>query len=89
MRVDKKIPITERYNVELLLNVFNLANHQNIDGVATTAYKFSSTGAAASTLTFQSSAVAGATPFGTATSSNNSGFLYTPRQVEIAAKFNF
>lgn len=89
VRLDKKIPITERYNVELLLNIFNVANHQNIDGVATTAYKFSSTGAAASTLTFQSSAVAGATPFGTATSSNNSGFLFTPREVEIAAKFNF
>jgi hypothetical protein len=86
VRVDKKIPITERYNVELLLNVFNVANHQNIDGVAGTAYKLS--GTTAGTLTFQDSAV-GATPFGTPTSSNNSGFLFTPREVEIAAKFNF
>ena len=77
VRIDKKIPITERYNVELMLNVFNIANHQNIDGLATTAYKLS--GTTAGTLTFQDSAV-GATNFGTPTSSNNSGFLFTPRR---------
>jgi hypothetical protein len=86
VRVDKKIPITERYNVELLLNIFNIANHQNVDGIATTAYKLS--GTTAGTLTFQDSAV-GAVNFGSATSSNNSGFLFTPRNVEIAVKFNF
>jgi hypothetical protein len=89
VRINKAFRVTERYNVEVLLNVFNIANHQNIDGVATTAYKLSSTGTAAGTMTFQSSAVAGATPFGTPTSSNNSGFLYTPRELEIGAKFNF
>jgi hypothetical protein len=27
--------------------------------------------------------------YGQVTSSNNSGFLYTPRQIEIAARFSF
>ncbi len=82
MRVAKAISFKEGYNLELMLNVFNIANHQNIDGISSTAYKFSSTGAAASTLTYQSS-------FRAITSSNNSGFAFTPRNVEIAARFNF
>ena len=82
MRVSKAIAIKEGYNLELMLNVFNIANHQNIDGITSTAYKFSGTSATASTLTYQPS-------FGAITSSNNSGFLFTPRNVEIAAKFTF
>ena len=82
LRVAKAIAIKEGYNLELMVNLFNIANHQNVDGINTTAYKFSSTGATTSTLTYQSS-------FGAITSSNNSGFLFTPRNVEIAAKFTF
>jgi hypothetical protein len=82
MRVAKQFPIKEQSNLQVMLNVFNIANHQNIDGITSTAYKFSSTGATTSSLTYQSS-------FGAVTSSNNSGFLYTPRNVEIAAKITF
>ena len=82
MRVSKAITIKEGYNLELMLNVFNIANHQNIDGITTTAYKLSATTTTASTLTYQST-------FGAITSSNNSGFLFTPRNAEIAAKFTF
>ncbi|MGD0481973.1 MAG: TonB-dependent receptor [Terracidiphilus sp.] len=82
MRVAKQIPIKERCKLELMLNVFNIANHQNIDGITTTAYKFSSTGATTSSLTYQPT-------FGAVTSSNNSGFAYTPRNVEIAGKITF
>ena len=82
MRVAKQFPIREQCNLQLMLNVFNIANHQNIDGITTTAYKFSSTGATTSSLTYQPT-------FGAVTSSNNSGFLFTPRNVEIAAKITF
>ena len=64
----KAIALKEGYNLELMLNVFNIANHQNIDGITSTAYKFSATSATASTLTDPGS-------FGAITSSNNSGFL--------------
>ena len=85
IRVGKTIAFTERYNLDLLLNVFNVANHQNIDGINTTAYAFASTagtGGTGGTVTYQSA-------FRSVTNSNNSGFLFTPRQVEIWAKFNF
>ena len=64
--------------------MFNVANHQNYDGASTTAYKLSGATAVAQVV-----GQAGTTPFGSLTSSNNSGFLYTPRQIEIAAKFTF
>jgi len=83
-RLQKQISFTDRYNLQLLLNVFNVANHQNVDGVvgtssSSTGYTYTS---ASSTITY------GATDFAP-NSSNSSGFLYTPRQVEIGAKFNF
>jgi len=83
VRLQKQFVIHEGYNLQLLANVFNIANHQNIDGINNTAYKLTS--GATSTqgvATFQST-------YGQITSSNNSGFLYTPRQIEIAARFNF
>jgi hypothetical protein len=81
-RVEKDIAIQERYHLKLLLNVFNIANHQNIDGITTQGYTVSATSATTGTLTY-------APTFGTVTSSNASGFLYTPRNLELAAKFTF
>jgi len=83
-RLGKTFTFHEKYGLELFAQMFNVANHQNYDGVSTTAYKLSG-----ATVTAQNSSVAGTTPFGQRTSSNNSGFLYTPRQIEIAAKFHF
>jgi Carboxypeptidase regulatory-like domain len=82
VRVSKAIAIKEGYNLELMVNLFNVANHQNIDGINNTEYAESVVNSTNDTITYQPS-------FGAITSSNNSGFLYTPRQVEIAAKFTF
>jgi hypothetical protein len=82
VKVQKEIAFTERYKAQFLLNVFNIANHQNIDGINTTAFNLAATGATTGTATYQSA-------FGSVTSSNNSGFLYTPRELEIAVKFSF
>jgi Carboxypeptidase regulatory-like domain/TonB dependent receptor/TonB-dependent Receptor Plug Domain len=82
LRVQKGIVFKERYRLELLCNVFNVANHQNVDGLNTTGYSFTGGTATASTATYNTS-------FGTVSSSNSSGFLYTPRQLEVAAKFSF
>jgi hypothetical protein len=83
LRVQKEIPIFERYRLQLIGNFFNIANHQNYDGVNTTAYQLSSgSTSTAGIATYQST-------FGQFTSSNNSGFLYTPREIEIAARFSF
>jgi len=83
VRLEKEFALNERYQVQFLAQMFNVANHQNIDGVGTTAYKLSSgTAGNLGVATFQST-------FQVPTSSNNSGFLYTPREIEIAAKFSF
>ncbi len=88
VRLQKDFAITERYSVQLLAQCFNIANKQNIDGINTTGYKLAAitapTAATAgtATATYQSS-------YGSVTNSNNSGFLYTPREFEIAARFRF
>ena len=84
MRVQKAVTY-EHYNLQLMLNVFNLANHQNIDGYSTTnAYDLSGY-----TATYQGQTGTSNSGYQVVTSSNNSSWLYTPRQVEIAARFNF
>jgi hypothetical protein len=86
MRLQKAVAFEHGYNLQLMLNVFNLANHQNVDGYDTTsAYTLKSY-----TATYQGQpAPSTNTGFGVVKSSNNSSWLYTPRQVEIAARFNF
>ena len=82
IRLQKEVFLGERYHVQLMANVFNVANHQNFDGINMTGYILSSTGALAGTATWQ-------TNYGQFTNSNSSGFLYTPRNMEIAARFIF
>jgi hypothetical protein len=101
IRVSKHFPITERYNLELTADFFNFANVQNITGVNTTAYSIVSTGTinAAGGGTVACSATSPclsanvnsntfAQVFGTNTSSN-SNFIYSPRQIQIGARFHF
>ena len=83
IRLVKGIPITERYHLELRGDFFNIANHENVTTAGGTAYAFSSTGTAASNATYQ------ATTFGVPSSINSSGFLYTPREIQLSARFTF
>ncbi len=71
-----------------MVNIFNVANHQNVDGLGTTAYKLSSTttsGVTTNTATYQGQGTSNPSnnTYLIPTSSNNSGFLFTPRQIEI------
>jgi hypothetical protein len=85
MRVQKEIAFERGRNLQLMLNVFNVANHQNVDGYETTSAYYLSHG----TATYQGQTGTSNSGFGVINSSNNSSFLYTPRQVEIAARFSF
>ncbi|MGA8780188.1 MAG: hypothetical protein WB567_05545, partial [Terracidiphilus sp.] len=88
-RLQKAIPFGEGRSLQLMCNVFNVANHQNVDGLGTTAYKITTSGTT-NTATYQGQYTTNANnTYKIPTSSNNSGFLFTPRQVEIAAKFIF
>jgi hypothetical protein len=86
IRLQKSIAFMEGRSLQLMANMFNVANHQNVDGLGTTAYKLSGT-----TATYQGQGAANPSnnTYQLSTSSNNSGFLYTPRQIEIAAKLIF
>lgn len=86
VRAEKDFTIAERYSLQLMANVFNVANHQNVDGINTSAYTLSSCG---KTCPLQGTATFQPSTYGVVTSSNNSGFLYTPRQIEIATRFTF
>jgi hypothetical protein len=83
IRVQKEFAFGDRYKLQFLANVFNVANHQNYDGINSTAYKLTSGSTGTQGIaTFQST-------YQQLTSSNNSGFLYTPREIEIATRFSF
>jgi hypothetical protein len=85
-RLQKEFSFEKGRNLQLIANMFNVANHQNVDGLGTTAYKLSGT-----TATYQGQGTSNPSnnTYQVVTSSNNSGFLYTPRQIEISARFNF
>ncbi|MGD0548528.1 MAG: TonB-dependent receptor, partial [Terracidiphilus sp.] len=86
VRLQKSVVFEDnRYvrGIDLILNVFNVANHQNITSYqSTNLYNLSGT-----TLTY--TGVGGTGTFMVPNNSNSSGFLYTPRDVEIAARINF
>jgi hypothetical protein len=84
VRVAKSFAFTERYNLQIILQAFNVANHQNVSSENTTGYKLAAVkgNTLAGTATYQAN-------FGTINTTNNSGFAYTPRQLELSAKFFF
>jgi hypothetical protein len=99
MRIAKNFSIRERYKIELLTDIFNVANKQNVMSVNNTGY-FVSTGAVSTPSgTVTCSAVAPCLNFnvnnsfsplfGTTTGVNNSNFLYTPRQIQLGARIHF
>ena len=75
LRLSKRFYITERINVEVLGEAFNIFNRTQITGLNTTFYNLSGT-----TLNYN-------TAFGTITEAG--GTLYRERQVQIGARFQF
>ena len=85
VRVQKEIAFEGGRNLQLMMNVFNLANHQNITSYqATYLYNLSGT-----TATYTGQDGNGPKTFRVVNNSNSSAFLYTPRQIEISARINF
>ncbi len=80
LRVSKRFNLREHDSFELIIESFNIANHQNVVAVNTTAYTVG-TSATADTLTYNA-------PFGTPTAVN-SNFAYSTRQVQVGARFHF
>jgi carboxypeptidase family protein len=101
LRLSKSFNFQEKYSLELVADVFNLANHTNVTGITTLGYSIVSSGsvstaagsvpcsAAAPCLNFNVDPSNGfAQVFGTPTSAN-SNFIYSPRQLQLGARFKF
>ncbi len=97
LRLSKRFHLTESSNIELLIESFNLANHQNVTSVNSLAYTVSTTAAsttagvttpASSRLTYNTDNTGARSLFGSATNSN-SNLSYSPRQVQVGARVHF
>jgi outer membrane receptor protein involved in Fe transport len=74
-RLSRRFALTERMNLELLAEGFNLFNRTQVTGVNSTFYTLSG-----STLTFNA-------PFGSTTGADST--LFRERQIQLAARFEF
>jgi hypothetical protein len=91
VRVQKGFKIADRYDLQLNADIYNVANKQNFSttDISTTAYNFSGIATAmGNTLTYVPQ-TAPNTGFQSHTNSNDSGFLYTPREIQIGARLEF
>jgi outer membrane receptor protein involved in Fe transport len=85
VRFQKQISFAKGRNLQLMCNIFNIANHQNVTSLGTTAYALSGT-----TATYQGQIGSSANnTFGVVSNTNSQGFLYTPREIEFSGRFNF
>jgi len=86
-RLQKDLRVNERFNFELLGEMFNVLNHQNVTGVNSTAYSINQT---ASTLVYQPATGAGVNASGFGTVNNaDSNFVYSQRQIQLGVKLDF
>jgi hypothetical protein len=86
LRVTKAFKFGERYNLQLLAEGFNIANHRNITGINTTAYSITSAVGASPAAT--TSQLVYSPSFGSVTAANSNA-SYQTRQIQIAAKLVF
>jgi hypothetical protein len=86
LRLSKRFTVADRVKLELLGEAFNIANHQNVTSVNTTAYTVGTVAATkTNTLSFST-----ANPgFAAATATNTSGFSYAPRQIQLGLRAQF
>jgi hypothetical protein len=100
LRLAKNFKVTERYELEVIGDFFNIANKQNITGVNKTGYTIvrgPAPGIGTSTCSNANPcldffnpniATASSSTFGT-TSNVNSNFQYTPRQIQLGVRVKF
>ena len=84
-RFQKQISFNKGRNLQLMCNVFNVANHQNITAFSTT-YLYYESG---TTATYTGVDGTGSKNFMVPSNSNSSNFTYTPRNIEFTARINF
>jgi Carboxypeptidase regulatory-like domain/TonB dependent receptor len=85
VRFQKQVSLDKGRNLQLMCNIFNVANHQNITAMGTTGYTISTL-----TATYQGQYTTSSNnSLRVPSNSNSQGFLYTPRNIEFAVRINF
>jgi hypothetical protein len=84
LRLSKRVRFAEKYAFEFLGEAFNLANHQNVTSVNSTAYVVTE-----DKTNHLNTFTPYSTPFAQTTSTNNSNFAYNVRQLQLAVRFQF
>jgi hypothetical protein len=86
LRLSKRFNVADRVKLEFLGEAFNIANHQNVTGVNSTAFTVGSVAATkTNTLTYTTSVPT----FGGTTFTNTSGFSFAPRQIQLGVRAQF
>ena len=90
LRLQKQFRFRDRYDLQLNADMYNVANKQNFSSsdINDDAYSFTTSTVGASTLTFLPSTGPGV-GFGSHSTSNDSGFLYTPREFQVQVRLEF
>jgi outer membrane receptor protein involved in Fe transport len=86
-RVTRNIPFNESVRLRLILEAFNLFNRANVVTVNTTAFNFSTAGGG--TLTAPPFVTAFGTPRSFSSPASGTTTFATPRQLQLAVKFDF
>jgi outer membrane receptor protein involved in Fe transport len=84
LRLQKGITFAEKYDLQFLADVYNVANHENIGtgDLSKSAYSLSPVSATSGTLVY-------APAFQSKTAANDSGFNFTPREIQIGVRLEF
>ncbi|HEV2829580.1 MAG TPA: TonB-dependent receptor [Pyrinomonadaceae bacterium] len=88
MRLTRSIPIREAMRIRLILEAFNVFNHPSVATVNTTFFAFS-TVAGVPTLTPPNFLTAFGTPRSFSSPASGTTTFVTPRQLQLAIKFDF
>ncbi len=83
LRASRTIPLSEKLRLELMVQGFNLLNHQNVTQISTLGYMISGASSASTNPT-----LAWEPTFGTVTNSNSTN-LYRERQLELVLRLRF
>lgn len=86
-RLTRAISFGEKYKLRLILEAFNVFNHPNVATVNNTFFVYS--GGAAGTLSFPSALSAFGTPRTFGSPASGTTTFATPRQMQLAIKFDF
>ncbi|HLM57308.1 MAG TPA: TonB-dependent receptor [Pyrinomonadaceae bacterium] len=89
LRVSKRFGITESMNFEVLAEAFNLFNRANVTDVSATLFQFGSATATGGTLTSNTTPDRTLPFLRTTAEGLNNTTIFTPRQIQLSARFNF